>query len=155
MGLEWISSLFGTGNLLQGAGQLAKDLRTAITGKEPIDATKAAELAMQVQALENALTQASMDFDKTQMELQNKTNMLDAASQSLMQRGWRPFAGWICGFGLMYDFLLRPLLPWILEALGKTTTPMPPIDMATLFGLLTGMLGLGGMRTFERVQGKK
>ena len=58
--------------------------------------------------------------------------------------------------GLAYDFLLRPLLPWVLSACGVQGLPiMPALDMGTLITLLGGMLGLGGMRTFEKVRGLK
>lgn len=70
-------------------------------------------------------------------------------------RGWRPGAGWICVFGLAYTFFLRPLLPWVLKILGVLGVPdLPPIDTMELFVLLGGMLGLGGMRTKERLSGK-
>jgi len=59
--------------------------------------------------------------------------------------------GWTCVVGLLYTFLLRPLLAW---ASGMIDIPVPPmLDMGDLFTLLAGMLGLGGMRTFEKLNG--
>jgi hypothetical protein len=54
----------------------------------------------------------------------------------------------------VYQFLVQPLLPWIVALFGVTVPPLPPIDNETLMVLLTGMLGLGGLRTFERIRGK-
>jgi hypothetical protein len=70
-------------------------------------------------------------------------------------RGWRPGAGWICVLGLGYAFLLRPLLPWVVQVSGLANVPpLPPIDVMELLVLLGGMLGLGGLRTKERLAGK-
>lgn len=68
--------------------------------------------------------------------------------------GWRPATGWACVAGLVYQFLLMPLLPWVCAVFGKTVQPLPAIDIETLMVLLTGLLGLGGLRTLERVKGK-
>jgi hypothetical protein len=83
---------------------------------------------------------------------QIKVNETDAASSDNFRAGWRPMAGWVCSVGLAYTFLGQPLLAWLAMTKGW---PIPPqIDMDTLMGLLTGLLGLGGFRTFERVKGK-
>jgi hypothetical protein len=74
---------------------------------------------------------------------------------NFFDRGWRPSAGWICVSGLGYAFLLRPLLPWVLQVSGVANVPaLPPIDVMELLVLLAGMLGLGGLRTKERLAGK-
>lgn len=74
------------------------------------------------------------------------------ASTDLFRGGWRPFVGWICGLGLAFQFLGRPMLTWIGPLLNLPDAP-PELDMGTLLTLLLGMLGLGGMRTYERVSG--
>jgi hypothetical protein len=75
--------------------------------------------------------------------------------RGLYDRGWRPGAGWVCLFGLAYTFILRPLVPWVLRVCGVEGVPdLPPIDTAELFVLLGGMLGLGGLRTKEKLAGK-
>ena len=72
----------------------------------------------------------------------------------LFRGGWRPATGWCCVAGLAYQFIAQPLLPWCVALFGATVPPLPAIDNETLLVLLTGMLGLGGMRTFERVKSK-
>jgi hypothetical protein len=78
----------------------------------------------------------------------------EEAKTDLFRGGWRPATGWACVAGLVYQFLLQPLLPWVVTVAGGHVPPLPAIDNETLMVLLTGMLGLGGLRTFERVKGK-
>ena len=96
-----------------------------------------------------AALDAEMRLALGQLEV-NKTE----ASTDAFRGGWRPFCGWVCGLGLAYTFLLRPLLPWFVQVAGGSVPDLPGIDTDTLMVLLTGMLGLGGLRTFERVRGK-
>jgi hypothetical protein len=98
---------------------------------------------------ELAVLDADMKLAMGQMEV-NKVE----AGTDLFRGGWRPATGWTCVFGLVYQFLLQPLLPWVVSVFGGSVPPLPSIDNETLMVLLTGMLGLGGLRTFERVRGK-
>jgi len=95
-----------------------------------------------------------LDADLQLALAQIKVNEIEAGSADNFRGGWRPAVGWICAFGLATQFILRPLLPWAVEALGGTVAPIPPLDMSELFGLLFGMLGLGAYRTVERLKGK-
>ena len=76
------------------------------------------------------------------------------ATTDLFRGGWRPAVGWICVVGLAYQFVLQPVLPWVVALFGAQVPPLPAIDNESLMVLLTGMLGLGGLRTLERVKGK-
>ena len=83
---------------------------------------------------------------------QAKINEIEAASSNPMAATWRPAAGWVCVFGLGYEFLLRPLLPWILAVCQVPDVPALPSLDEVLMELVFAMLGIGGMRTFERSQ---
>ncbi|TBW08569.1 hypothetical protein E0E52_08710 [Azotobacter chroococcum] len=83
---------------------------------------------------------------------QAKINEIEAQSQSAFKSGWRPLAGYVCVGGLAYEFLLRPLLPWVLTVAGTADVPPLPSLDDVLFELLFGMLGLGTLRTLERRQ---
>ena len=84
------------------------------------------------------------------IELQAEINKIEAQHRTIFVAGWRPFIGWVCGFALAYNFVLRDLLVWYF---GETTAP-PALQMEHLITVLVGMLGLGGMRTFEKLNNK-
>ena len=79
-------------------------------------------------------------------------NKLEAASPSVFVAGWRPFIGWVCGSAFALHFVFLPILNWLAQLLGHAEIDIP-FDMASLMTVLMGMLGLGGMRTFEKVKG--
>lgn len=160
---NFIESILSGGikGLAEGIGTLAKDIRTAITGQTPLDPNKQAELLMQLEMYEAAARKAAADYDTTQMQGQIEIAKIEAASPSLWKGGWRPATGWVCALGLFYTFLVRPILPWVVSvsagAAGYVADvpPMPGLDMETLIFLLAGMLGLGTMRTFEKIKGAR
>lgn len=155
--MSWLSDIFSGGaqGVLKGAGELAKDLRTAITGEAVLTAEQKQELLLKASAMEEAAQKAAAEFDVVQMGGQIELNKLEAGSPSLYKSGWRPGAGWVCVAALAYDFLLRPLVPWVVAvASGRALAPMPELNMEALLTLLMGLLGLGTMRTLERIRGK-
>ena len=83
---------------------------------------------------------------------QVEVNKVEAASQSMFVAGWRPFVGWTCGVALLYHFLLLPLLHFILKASG-VEVDLPEFDFSHLSTILMGMLGLGSLRTYEKLRG--
>lgn len=78
-------------------------------------------------------------------------NQEEAKNPSLFVSGWRPFVGWVCGFGLVYSFIGQPLLAWASINWGFTIPPA--LDLGTLLTVLGGLLGLGSLRTVEKVNG--
>lgn len=80
---------------------------------------------------------------------------IDAASDSFFQKGWRPMAAWTCVIvGFIYP-LVRVVVPWVLQVSGVEGIPeLPALDSGEMIAMLTGMLGLGTMRSIERQKGK-
>lgn len=83
---------------------------------------------------------------------QIKVDLAEAASSSVWVAGWRPYVGWVCGTGLAYQFVVRPLFTFVAGLCGSHTVA-PELEMGSMMELLAGMLGFGAMRTVEKVQG--
>lgn len=82
-------------------------------------------------------------------------NKVEAASTRIFIAGWRPFIGWVCGVNLAYVWIGRDLLMWLIVLVGWTV-PTPPLVMQEhMFELLLGLLGLGTLRTIEKIKGVK
>jgi hypothetical protein len=126
---------------------------TGILDKILPDPQAAAAAKIQVMELVQRGEMAQLDADLRLALAQSATNTEEAKTDTF-RGGWRPACGWVCAAGLLYTFLLQPLLPWFVSISGHTVPPLPDIDSATLMSLLFGMLGLGGLRTFERIKGK-
>ena len=84
---------------------------------------------------------------------QIEVNKAEAASSSVWKGGWRPFVGWVCGTAFAYHFVIQPLAIFGLAAYGMEVPPLPDFDMGQLMTVLMGMLGLGGLRSFEKTKG--
>ena len=98
--------------------------------------------------MEAALIKASNEAALAQVEV----NKIEAGHGSVFVAGWRPFIGWVCGAALAWAFIVGPVLSWSLAVLGIRET-LPPIMTDNLFELVLAMLGLGGLRTFEKMRG--
>lgn len=93
-----------------------------------------------------------IDADLQVMLAQSKINEEEAKSPDVFRGGWRPGVGWVCVIGMAWTYVASPLLGWLSAAKGW---PVPPtIDTSDLLIMLGGMLGFGGMRSFERIKGK-
>jgi hypothetical protein len=139
----------GISGLVGSIGTAARDIRAAITGKE----IETEEGRLKILALAHDIEIQALNADSQMNIAQIELNKIEAASPDLFRSGWRPAVGWVCIAGLAYQFLLRPLLPWIVGLFNHAVPPMPELDLSSLMTLLFGMLGLGGMRTFEKVKG--
>ena len=107
------------------------------------------ELLKMQQSGELAQMAAMTDLAKAQIAVNEK----EAQSQSLYIAGWRPAVGWVCASALAYQFIFRPLGVFLMQSLGHPIPTPPGLD-DTLWQLLFGMLGLGGLRTVEKLKGK-
>lgn len=124
---------------------------TSIVGRVIPDSAQAAQVNAELQKAlleqQGEINKAIADAAKAQTEV----NLKEAEHPSLFVSGWRPAVGWICVAGCFYGFAFQPSLAWLSGLIGVGAPPV--LDMATLMGLLGGLLGLGGLRTYEKVQG--
>jgi hypothetical protein len=126
----------GVGSLFTGIGSLIKDIRSAWTG-EPTPEKQA------------EIEQRLMELEFVANKTQNEINLQEAKHPNIFVSGWRPFIGWTCGAGILYNFVLNPIGIWILKLYGVEIIP-PPLDIGSLMTLVLSLLGLGGMRTYEK-----
>lgn len=102
-----------------------------------------AKLEMEARLLEAATAQAAQ---------QTEINKIEASHQSIFVSGWRPYIGWVCGMAIAWAFLVAPMLSWLLPVMGVVAA-VPPLQTEFLLELVFAMLGLGGLRTFEKLKG--
>lgn len=146
--MGWLSNLIGgagaagAGQVVKDAGEavggLAKDIRTAITG---IDPDKAAEIE-----------KLTLEMEKAVVLAQSSINEKEAQSARFFVAGWRPFIGWLCGSILALHYMVRPIGQWVISAAGSALV-LPAFDLSEIWPVLIAMLGLGGMRSFEKAKG--
>lgn len=118
-----------------------------IVGAFKVDPTVALQNQTEIFKIQTELQEKILD----QIGAQAQVNAIEASNKSIFIAGWRPFIGWVCGSGLAIQFIINPFVTWI-AALAKHPVAFPALDLGTLMTLLFGMLGLGAMRTFEKVQ---
>lgn len=118
---------------------------TTIIDKIFPDANQAALAKLELAKMQ---LKGDLDLVLSQLEINKK----EAEHPSVFVSGWRPFIGWVCGCSFAYKFLLGPLIEQISVAYGYNW-PTVNIDMEAMLYILGGMLGLGGLRTYEKVKG--
>ena len=97
---------------------------------------------------ELAQLQSVTDLAKGQID----TNKVEAANTSLFVAGWRPAVGWVCALAFAFKFIGGPLLV-MMASVAHVAVVLPVIDSTDLMPVLLGMLGLGGLRTVEKIKG--
>lgn len=100
---------------------------------------------------EMELIRMAADGELKQTIAQLEINAKEAAHPSVFVAGWRPFFGWAGGAGFVYATILQPLLAWWASIKGWPAPPALNLDL--LWVVITGMLGIGGLRTFEKSRG--
>tara|TARA_R110000796_G_scaffold57450_2_gene132529 strand:+ start:1930 stop:2349 length:420 start_codon:yes stop_codon:yes gene_type:complete len=119
---------------------------TELAGKFIQDKDKAAQLA-------HDLTTMADKHSQEAMLAQVEVNKAEAESGSVFKGGWRPFIGWVCGAAFAYHFVLQPFIVFGVTVAGVQVPELPTFDMGSLMTVMMGMLGLGGLRSYEKKQG--
>ncbi len=131
-------NILGIGSIIQGVGKIADDLFTSDEEQLKLD--------IQEKTIGAGLVKGQLAINKA-----------EAQHKSVFVAGWRPFIGWVGGVALAYQFILYPLLVWVwslCKAKGwiGDIEPPPVFDTGPLFAIVAGMLGIGGMRSFDKVK---
>jgi hypothetical protein len=119
------------GPILDGVLRLIPDKAARAQAKEQFE--------VQMLAAMTGLVQGQLEINKKEAE-----------HQSIFVAGWRPAIGWICGGALGWNYILQPIIAWLAVANGFDLAEAPQLDTAELTTILLGMLGLGGLRTYEK-----
>ncbi len=98
------------------------------------------------------LAEMQQSGDLAVMASQNRINEIEAANPKLFVSGWRPFLGWVCGSALAIQLVVAPLAVQVSMIAGHQV-PMVVLDTSLLGTLLVSMLGMGGLRTYEKLNG--
>jgi hypothetical protein len=139
--MSFLSTLFSGGDTVKAVGESLDNL---FTSDEERMEKKNEQLksSREYDYLENQLI---TDQNKAQAEV----NKVEAANTNLFVAGWRPAIGWVGAIALFYQFIVYPLLCWL--PLDKA--PPAPLDYTMLYTLITGMLGIAGLRSYDKAKG--
>lgn len=104
---------------------------------------------------------AKIKLEEIQAKLKAKQmdiNFADASSKAggisgFMQRSWRPLIGMSCAIAILWEFVIKQFLVFVLAVFSIQTMPLPSLDLGVLMPLVTAMLGFGGLRSFEKMKG--
>ena len=127
-----LGKIFG-GDTIKTISNVVDDLHFSGEEKE--------KLKLQMKEIEAKLKEKQLDINK-----------VEAGHRSIFVSGWRPFLGWISGLSIGYVYLFQPLLDMILQMFGVEVNWVV-LDLGQLMPLILGMLGLGGLRSFEKAKG--
>lgn len=119
---------------------------TSLLDKFIEDKDQKAKLAHELSTMAEKHAQ---ELAKGQLEI----NKAEAGHKSIFVAGWRPFIGWTCGVALAWHFVIAPFIMFFSAYFGLDMPALPDFDMGSLLTVLMGMLGLGGLRTFEKYKG--
>lgn len=136
--LEAISLLMGVGEKL---------IDHFFPSKEAADKAKLELLKLQQSGALEALARES-----GLLEAQAKINLVEAGSDKTFVAGARPFLMWVCGAAFAYTYVLQPFAVFCYAAATGQTLSLPELNISGMMPVLLGMLGLGGMRSFEKVR---
>ena len=136
-GIQWLADKFGASD------KTKEGIEKALMNVDPLELRKI-DIEFQKFCMDNAIK-----VDLAQIEV----NKEEAKSSDLFVAGWRPFVGWICGFGLAYASILEPAARFTAKVMFDYVGFFPEIDTTITMQVLFGMLGMAGMRTWEKGKG--
>lgn len=143
--MSFIGQLLGAGDVITAVGDAVDKFVT--TDKERLELQIERDKAIQDHEYRMELLDQQLDIAQTDV------NKAEAGNPSLFVAGWRPAIGWVCAAALGYQFMLYPLLGWFAVAVFGVHEAPPKLNLDDLFPLIFGMLGIAGMRSFDKLKG--
>lgn len=117
------------------------------------DPVQQAEIKLKVASLAQSGELEQLHAETQLAQGQIDVNKIEAANSNVFVSGWRPFIGWICGLSLAYSGIIEPLSRFSAQVLFHYAGAFPIVDTTVTLQVLLGLLGLGGLRTFEKFKG--
>lgn len=114
------------------------------------DANKRAEEMRKLKELEQKGDLAELEAHVKSLTGQLEINKIEAAHKSIFVAGWRPFCGWVGGFGLAYIAVVEPIARFVAQVCFEYSGDFPVINEDITIQVLFGMLGLGVMRSVDK-----
>lgn len=118
------------------------------------DPQAAASAKLKVMEMAQAGELAQLNADLQLATGQIEVNKVEAASSDGFTRNWRPFVGWVCGMAFAFKFIGGPMIFVVSQWFGHPIT-LPTFDFTEMSTVLLGLLGLGGLRSLERIKGAR
>lgn len=149
--MSFLSAIPILGNIIDGA--------MGIIDKSVKDKDKAAELKFELKKMGLESQNKLLEMASAERQGQIELNKEEAKSKSIFVAGWRPAVGWCCVSAMIFNFIVNPLLNWILPIVSiwmpeaKEITPPPTLNLGEMMPVLLGMLGIGSLRTYEKKNG--
>lgn len=131
-------------------GDLIAGLLGKVIDRAWPDPAQKAQAAIELERMRQAGEFKAIDAELQAMQMQADINRVEAASSDPFTSRWRPFIGWVCGAALCWHYIGRPVAEWSLLLAGKQIE-IPQVDLGDLIVILLGMLGMGGLRTAEKI----
>jgi len=138
--MSFLSSLLGAGDVVRAVGDSLDKLFTSDDERN--------EKRLELAKAERDFSLSALTLLEKSDEKQADVNIEEVRTGSVFMAGWRPAIGWIGVLALAYQFVAYPFLLW----LNVSQNPPPPLDAGVLFSMVTGMLGIGAMRSFDKMQ---
>lgn len=135
----------GIGSILDGLLDPVKDIVSEVV----VDKDKRDQVNLELRRIEDQAEARLVQLQQGQIEV----NKVEAASNSTFVAGWRPAVGWVGAAGMAWTVLLLPICSWTASVIFGYRGPFPAIEADVLLYTLGGMLGFGGLRTFEKYKG--
>jgi hypothetical protein len=132
-----LSKILG-GSLVDTVGKVIDSVHTSEEEK--------GQIKIKLQQLENEINSKQMDI-----------NLADAKSKAgglsgMLQRSWRPLIGMSCALAIFWEFVLKQFIAFFLAAFSVQTNPLPSLDLGVLMPLVMALLGMSGIRSFEKLK---
>ncbi|MEM6681822.1 MAG: 3TM-type holin [Pseudomonadota bacterium] len=94
---------------------------------------------------------AMQDFKLASQQIE--VNVMEAQHKSIFVAGWRPWIGWVCGVAIAYTFIGAPFISYAVSIFAPDIPPPPQLETDQIFELVLAMLGMSGLRSFEKIKG--